>query len=74
VRTPQGLAPVPVVVELSDNVTAAVTGEGLREGVNVVTGATMPGTQSASAAPSSGSPLMPAFPRARAASGARRGQ
>jgi HlyD family secretion protein len=73
-RTPQGLAPVPVVVELSDNVTAAVTGEGLREGVNVVTGATMPGTQSASAAPSSGSPLMPAFPRARAASGARRGQ
>jgi HlyD family secretion protein len=65
VRTPQGLAPVVVSVELSDNVTVAVRGDGLQEGAEVVTGATVPGAVSASAAPEGSSPLMPSFPRRR---------
>ena len=74
VRTPHGLSPVTVSVELSDNVTVAVQGDGLEEGAEVVTGTKVPGAASAGAAPQGSSPLMPSFPRRRTSGGAQPGR
>lgn len=63
VRTPEGLAPVPVRAGLSDNVTVAVTSDALQEGTQVVTG--MASGTAAAPTQNSASPLMPSFPRPR---------
>jgi HlyD family secretion protein len=73
VRTANGLSPVPVQVGLSDNVTIAVSGEGLEEGAQVVTGLAATNAAAASGTPS-GSPLMPSFPRRNAGGAARNGR
>jgi HlyD family secretion protein len=74
VRTTAGLSAVAVSVELSDNVTVAVRGDGLQDGDEVVTGATVPGATGASAAPEGSSPLMPSFPRRRSTGGGQSGR
>jgi HlyD family secretion protein len=63
-----GIAPVTVRAGLSDNVFVAVSGEGLTEGAQVVTGVAGGTTAQASPAPAGGSPLMPALPRRNAGS------
>ncbi|MCC7126686.1 MAG: efflux RND transporter periplasmic adaptor subunit [Acidobacteria bacterium] len=67
VRTPAGLEPVRVTAGLSDNVSVAISGDGIAEGTEVVTAASIGGAAPAasSSTPASGSPLMPSFPRPR---------
>jgi HlyD family secretion protein len=72
IRTVDGLTPVAVQAGLSDNVTVAVSGAGLQEGMDVVTGAAVDTASQSNAAPAGGSPLMPTFPR-RSAGGNRTG-
>lgn len=55
-----GISPVAVRTGLSDNIIVAVSGAGLAEGAEVVTGATHTTAGQASPAPAGGSPLMPA--------------
>lgn len=73
IRTANGLSPVPVEAGLTDNVTVAVSGAGLEEGAEVVTGLAATSAAPASA-PASGSPLMPSFPRRNTGGAARTGR
>ncbi len=61
IQTATGIAPLTVRAGLTDNVTVEVTGPGLEEGEQVVTG--LAAANAAPGAANSGSPLMPAFPR-----------
>ena len=60
IQTATGIAPLTVQSGLTDNVTVEVTGPGLEEGEQVVTGLAPANAPGAAA---SGSPLMPSFPR-----------
>ena len=73
-QTASGLSPVAVHVGLSDNVTVAVSGEGLTEGTEVAIGGTAAKAAQASQATAGGSPLMPTFPRGRTVGGGQRGR
>jgi HlyD family secretion protein len=61
IQTATGIAPLTVRAGLTDNVMVEVTGPGLEEGEQVVTG--LAATNAAPGAANSGSPLMPSFPR-----------
>ncbi len=76
VRTAAGLEPVRVTTGLTDNVSVAIRGDGIDEGTEVVTAATIGGAAAAttSGAPAGGSPLMPSFPRSRTGGAPRSGR
>jgi len=63
IQTATGISPLTVQAGLTDNVTVEVTGPGLEEGEQVVTGIAATNAPGGAA---SGSPLMPSFPRRNA--------
>jgi len=63
------ISPVEVQTGLSDIVNVAITAGGIQEGDLVVTGMSAQAEAASGASASTGSPLMPSFPRARSSSG-----